>query len=252
MVHKHRFLSMIKQVIQKQSQSFFESFFNSETIKPYSFSVTYENQQSKDEVVSFTNKSKMSYRVNYLNQKRKAYLTISSIDEKFIMLLMQGFNKLKFYNLSNCGAFLVNDLPIMIKINKVQLQNQKEIDSSFALFKTETEILLEDKNRQPILFNELESLNLSINHLTSIAFQQCLGRSQKEPLYLIPARMKKQVVDHFVSGFADSMPDKILMKLTGNKGSFALKGNPDDLNIIRDIGIGRRTGQGFGMIREIW
>jgi CRISPR-associated endoribonuclease Cas6 len=41
------------------------------------------------------------------------------------------------------------------------------------------------------------------------------------------------------------------MYLTGNTGIFKLSGHPKDLEILYKIGIGNRTGQGFGMVEVL-
>jgi CRISPR-associated endoribonuclease Cas6 len=38
------------------------------------------------------------------------------------------------------------------------------------------------------------------------------------------------------------------MYITGNTGIFKLSGDAEDLNMLYKIGIGNRTGQGFGML----
>jgi len=41
------------------------------------------------------------------------------------------------------------------------------------------------------------------------------------------------------------------MVLTTYKGTFCLKGDPEDLQLLYQTGIGLRTGQGFGMVEVI-
>jgi CRISPR-associated endoribonuclease Cas6 len=41
------------------------------------------------------------------------------------------------------------------------------------------------------------------------------------------------------------------MTLTVNRGMFQVEGNPEDINYMLKIGIGNRTGQGFGMVEVV-
>lgn len=63
----------------------------------------------------------------------------------------------------------------------------------------------------------------------------------------IPINLKKQVVKHTLKGFREKT-GKPYMTFTTFQGCFKLKGHPQDLQTLYQIGIGLRTGQGFGMV----
>lgn len=66
----------------------------------------------------------------------------------------------------------------------------------------------------------------------------------------IPVKLRKQVVKHTLKGFREKT-GKPYMTLTCFEGCFKLKGDPRDLQMLYQIGIGLRTGQGFGMVEVI-
>ncbi|MCS7200511.1 MAG: hypothetical protein N2327_00440 [Caldimicrobium sp.] len=55
------------------------------------------------------------------------------------------------------------------------------------------------------------------------------------------------MVKHTLKGFRERT-GKPYMTLTCFEGHFRLKGDPEDLQALYQMGIGLRTGQGFGMV----
>jgi CRISPR-associated endoribonuclease Cas6 len=81
-------------------------------------------------------------------------------------------------------------------------------------------------------------------------FREFYGRSLKETLKFYPLNMRKEVVKHTLRSFREKT-GKPIMYITGNSGIFKLKGHPEDLQVIYQIGFGNRRSQGFGMVDVI-
>lgn len=66
----------------------------------------------------------------------------------------------------------------------------------------------------------------------------------------IPLKLKKQVIKHTIKGFREKT-GKPYMMLTCFEGCFQSIGEPEDLQMLYQTGIGLRTGQGFGMVEVV-
>lgn len=131
--------------------------------------------------------------------------------------------------------------------------NEKEIMSSEALLKTNTPVSIEDKDGKPILpllqvsDYSLQSFNDHFNAIHDRILKDIRGQGLYKEMEFVPVKIKKQVVKHTLKGFREKT-GKPYMTLTCFEGCFKLKGDPRDLQMLYQIGIGLRTGQGFGMV----
>ena len=107
---------------------------------------------------------------------------------------------------------------------------------------------MEDK---PVLFSD-KRFEKELNEVTDriLRSETIKGKGLEKPLKFEPLKMNKQVVKHTLKAFREKT-GKPIMYLTGNSGIFKLSGHPKDLEILYRIGIGNRTGQGFGMVEVL-
>lgn len=108
--------------------------------------------------------------------------------------------------------------------------------------------MIETKDGKPILPSDnVEDFNIEFNAIHDRIFKDIRGYGLKRALEFEPLSLKKQVVKHTLKGFREKT-GKPYMTLTCFEGSFRLSGDPEDLQMLYQIGIGLRTGQGFGMV----
>ncbi|MEJ5173151.1 MAG: CRISPR-associated endoribonuclease Cas6, partial [Hydrogenothermaceae bacterium] len=178
-------------------------------------------------------------------------LYISSIDYRFLISLVNGLRKVKVFNLSNEENMLVNGEKIYLELVDIKVLKERPIQSKTVIFKTNSPIIIEDKNDNPVIFDD-ENFEKELNEVTNRIFMSDIvkGRGLSEPLKFEPINMKKQVIKHTLKSFREKT-GKPVMYLTGSSGIFKLTGHPKDLEILYKIGIGNRTGQGFGMVEVI-
>ncbi|MEN3009360.1 CRISPR-associated endoribonuclease Cas6, partial [Pseudothermotoga sp.] len=142
-----------------------------------------------------------------------------------------------------------------IEIKNILLLAEKTINDSEVTFKTMSYISVEDENDQPIdLFRNndidskaLENFTRHLNAIQDRRFKDLRGYGLKQSFTFIPKQLSKKVVRHTLKGFRDQT-GKPFMMLTTYHGIFTLRGEPEDLQFTYQVGLGLRTGQGFGML----
>lgn len=240
--YRNRFYAMIKQAVTLSNKDFSDNFFQDNIPKPFTFSVNFGKFNLMDEWITLNEN---------VNVKDKVFLPkglvsvyISSSDHEFLFYLIKGLNKMKYFEFTNIRSFKVNNETLIYKIVDIKPINQKPIKSNEILMRTHSPISLENYHKKPILLND-ESINTHINTNVSRIFE-LLGFTLKEPIEIKAIDIKKEVVKHTLSEFLkSSLP---YFTWTCSSGLFLIKGNPEDLDIIRNIGLGNRTAQGFGMV----
>ncbi len=107
---------------------------------------------------------------------------------------------------------------------------------------------LEHPHHAPVIDNDqLERFNHHLNAIQDRILKDLRGYGLKKPLEFLPINMKKKGVKHTLKAFREQT-GKPYMVLTTYQGTFCLRGDPEDLQLLYQTGIGLRTGQGFGMV----
>jgi len=240
--YRNRFYAMIKQAVTLSNKDFSDNFFQDNIPKPFTFSVNFGKFNLMDEWITLNEN---------VNVKDKVFLPkglvsvyISSSDHEFLFYLIEGLKQMKYFEFTNIRSFKVNNETLIYKIVDIKPINQKPIKSNEVIMRTHSPILLENHLKKPILLND-ENVNEHINHNINKMFE-FLNFQPNEPLEIKAIEIEKQVVKHTHSGFLkSSLP---YFTYTCSSGLFLIKGDPKDLDIIRNIGLGNRTAQGFGMV----
>jgi CRISPR-associated endoribonuclease Cas6 len=181
--------------------------------------------------------------VFYFPQNSYLSFYVSSSDYHFIINLYNGLLEIKDFDFKN---------GITLKLDRVFMLNEKKIIHEEAVFKTKSPILIEDKDGKPILpiastLSPIASFNEHFNAIHDRILKDVRGHGLYREMEFVPIKLKKQVVKHTLKGFREKT-GKPYMTLTCFEGCFKLKGDPRDLQMLYQIGIGLRTGQGFGMV----
>ncbi len=250
-LYRHRILSLIKEAIKKSDKEYKDFLYKNKITKPFTFNLTFPKQKellTKNIQIdkNFSIEDTVAIiKEGYLN------LFISSSDYKFIINLFNGLKKLKSFDFSSDENMLVDGERITIDIKSVRILNERPIKSDNILFKTNSPILIEDKNDNPILFSD-KNFEKELNEITDriLSSSHIKGKGLEKPLKFEPIKMSKQVIKHTQKEFREKT-GKPVMYLTTNSGIFKLHGHPKDLELLYKIGIGNKTGQGFGMVEVL-
>jgi len=248
---RHKIVSLFKEALRKSDKEYKDFLYKNKITKPFSFNLVLPREKEiKKEKIQIDKDFIVEDLVFYPNQPF-INLYISSLDYRFIADLFNGLMNLKTFRFSSDKNMLVNGEKIIWEIKKVIPLKERPILGDEVIFKTNSPILVETRDDKPVIFSD-ENFEKELNEITNqiLKSPHIKGKGLERPLKFEPINMKKQVVKHTLKAFREKA-GKPYMLLTGNSGVFKLKGHPKDLEILYKIGIGNRTGQGFGMVEVI-
>jgi CRISPR-associated endoribonuclease Cas6 len=247
-LYRHRIISLIKEALMRSDKDYKEFLYNGKISKPFTFSLMFPNTKE------FVNK-RISIDRNFEIDDKVALikdgflsLFVSSSDYRFVISLVTGLKKIGTFNFSYGDCMLVDGKSINLEVKSISVLNEKVINNNFAIFRTMSPIVLEDKDDKPIIFLD-DNFEKELNEIMDriLRSQIIRGFGLKRHLEFEPIKMSKQVIKHTLKDFREKT-GKPIMYITGNTGIFKLSGDAEDLNMLYKIGIGNRTGQGFGML----
>lgn len=214
-------LSMIKKVISDFDQEYFDNIFfykgkKSKKIKPFTFSTFFRDYKIQE---------------RYIEVNGDVKIIISSADMKLIMILFNGFMNMKTY-----GDF--------IKIS-VNIEKERKINKEEVIFKTLSPIHIKGKDGKDLDIED-GNYNKVFNYYADIILRSYRGYGLNKALEFIPLNMKKTVAKEQIKGFKEKT-GKEYIYIKAYSGIFKLSGNIDDLNLLKDLGVGARR-SGFGNI----
>lgn len=214
-------LSMIKDVLSNHDKEYFDNMFfyegkKSKAIKPFTFSVYFRDYKIDKEFIEVNGEVK---------------IIISSADMKLNMILFNGFMGMKTY-----GDFIKSS---------VNIEKDRKIESNEVMLKTLSPIYIKDKNGNDLDVND-EIYNEEFNYFADLILRGYRGYGLNEKLEFTPLNMKKVVAKEEIRGFKDKTGKKYIY-IKAYSGVFRLKGNIDDLYLLKELGVGARR-SGFGTI----
>lgn len=215
-------LSMIKNTISKYNEDYYNEMFfyedkKTKKSKPFTFSVFFQD-----------------YKINkdYIDVNGNVKVVFSTPDLKLNMILFNGFMKMKEY-----GEFE----KISVRISK-----ERKVEGNEGIFKTLSPIYLKNSNGEAIELND-ENYNKEFNYFANYILKCYRGYGLKQELSFVPMDMKKVVVKEEIKGFKEKTNKKYIY-LNSYSGMFYLSGDKDDLNLLKELGVGSRRNSGFGSI----
>ncbi len=249
-IYRHKIISLIKEALRISDNAYKEYLYGSKIPKPFCFNLYIPpTRKVHSAEIKIDNRYIIRDKVFFFPENSYCQLFISSLDYRFILDLYNGLNKIKVFEFSSDDNMLINGCRIKWQIKKLYVLNEKTINKYKILFKTCSPLVVENKEDKPVLFYEdtfIEELNI----IMSKKFKSLIGRDLISELKFKPLNMKKQVVKHTLKEFRERT-GKPVMYITANAGTFELRGHPEDLTLIYQIGLGNRTGQGFGMVEVV-
>jgi CRISPR-associated endoribonuclease Cas6 len=216
-------------------------------IKPFCFAIYYRMDKFEDNVISMDGLLNMN-------------LSMGDITDRFTLALFNGIRGGRGRN-----SLYPFPFPLGEKLDLVQVTLEKEYEPNYFLrgevsFKTLSPILLhneEKKNTKAVLHPAttmkkgdtiVEGRNLVVSEETFLtSLRVSLKGISQHNIEFLPGKLTSINIPYSIGNIDDQKP----INLIGFKGSFTLKGDPEDLYNIYRFGMGFKRNQGFGMLEVV-
>jgi len=136
-----------------------------------------------------------------------------------------------------------------LTLKRVNLLKEKLPTNGEVLFKTLSPIAVKGKSGA-FLDLEAEEYTDALNYISSEMLRDFRGYGLKKPLEFVPIAMKKQVVKLKHEEF-EALNEDMILYVNAYRGTFKLKGDPEDLVLITQTGLGFRRSSGFGNVQLV-
>lgn len=218
-------ISIIKEALKKEDENYYKELYEGK-------------KASKNFTFSFYVKDYVKEGDMFVKNDG-VYMTISTPDVRFGLTLYNGLNKMGVMRYKH---YVLNRG--FIKIDK-----EMNIADTSVIIKTLSPIIISKDTSGYLMVGE-EGFNERLNYVMDIVLKNYRGYGLTEPIELVPLKVNKVVVKQDLRGFKEET-NKAYNCIDANKGTFILKGSREDLNLICQIGIGFRRGQGFGNVKIV-
>lgn len=220
--YRMNFVSLIKKAIEIESKEEFEKLYyykdkKNKKIKPFTFSVYINDFKIEKDIINVN---------GYIN------LIISTPSYNLGIVIYNGLLKLKKHN--------------NLVIQKLSLEKEKAVTNNKEKFKTLSPIYIKD-NENKVLTPWDSNFTKEFNYITNLLLESYRGFGLQEELIFTPINMKKVVVKEKIKGFIEETKKEVIF-ITAYSGIFELQGNIEDLNLLKQLGVGFRRSEGFGLI----
>lgn len=217
--------SLLKEALKTSDEEYFK--------KLYYYGEDKANKKSKDFCYSvYINNPRIEGKEilcdNYI------IINVSSPNEEFMLNLYNGLVKFKNYKLYG------------LKKENIKFIPSKEVLNRFIICNTLSPIYIQDKDKNPLMYYDKNFLK-EFRYMSDLILRNYRGYGLLEEIDFIPLDMKKIVCKERITKFT-KITGKEYMYLNANKGIFALKGNPKDLNDLSNLGLGFKRNEGYGSI----
>jgi CRISPR-associated endoribonuclease Cas6 len=216
--YRMKVLSLIKQAVRVANSRYYDQIFiqSKNKIKPFSFS---------------------TYLHNFFFEGTKIHLdqitiTISTPDMEFAVHAFNGLRKIKQYQLNDDTWVQSN----------FQLLNEPTITGRKIVFNTMSPILIENSDGKPLSPAD-DEYEKELNYYANLQVKEYANRELFEWIRFTPIHMKKMVVREKNRHLQADSP----LYFTTYRGTFMLEGNPQDLQLIYQLGLGKRSTY-FGLL----
>lgn len=227
--YNYLILSLIKSVLSRENPTLFKMMYEDEEIqfrtKPFTFALKLEDFNIEKEEVLL---------------KERVVLTVSTNDYVFGSVIYNSFINTRTFQYQNLYD---------IKIGKVNVLKERNINSTEAVFKTLSPLVIKNKEGKFISITD-EDYENELNYIANEVLKSSRGIGLKENLKFEPVLMKKRVVKEKISKVT-KRTSKDIFYITGTEGIFKLTGDKEDLNLIYKMGLGFRRSSGFGCLEIV-
>lgn len=170
------------------------------------------------------------------NVRGEIRLTISSPDVEFILHLYNGFIQQREFRYKH----------FEFKVSHVKVLQEKLPKTGKVLCQTKSPIVIRNREGKFLNIEDPDYLT-ELNYISNECVKQLEGRSLYSPIKLTPVLMTKKVVQLKHEAFKKLNPQNI-MYLNSYEGSFILEGDPRDIRILVQCGLGFRRSEFLGFI----
>jgi len=221
--YRMKVYSLLKEAIRRVDETYYKKIFvkQQSEMKPFSFAVFLKDFSMTETKILL----------------KELTITISSTME-FAVHAFNGLRTITSYEIVGETWTQTN----------LQLLKEANITSGIVYMKTLSPILVEDKQGKPLSPND-EKFEAELNYFANLKVKHVEGRELFKPIRFTPFNMKKTVVKESNQVFRKTNKNASLY-FTTYRGSFKLEGHPNDLQILYQLGIGKRTSF-FGLIEYV-
>src|SRR5699024_2064846 len=211
-------LSILKEMIRNGSSSYYKELFEkrNEKMKPISYSNFIKGLKFEKEMILGD----------------ELHMNVSSLDYAFIMHLMNDSKRNHTYFIHNEKLILKNKI----------LLPKKTITKHEVIFKTLSPVLIDTKDKKPVLATE-EDFSTEFEYTSNLILKEVYGVNPEQPIELLQSMMSKEVIKERLH-----QKQNTPLYLTGNKGLLHVRGNPKDLQKLYEAGVSMRRSLGFGLL----
>ena len=240
------FVSLIKEAVRRADEEMYNEVYvlPNRRVKPFCFAIYYKREKVEDNVI---------YTDGLVNMN----LSMGDITDRFVLALFNGIRGGK-----GRTSLYPFPFPLGEKLHLAQVMLEKEYLPNYfhqygVSFKTLSPILLhneEKKNTKAVLHpattmksgeNIVSGRNLVISKEAFLnSLKISLNGVATNPIQFVPGKLTATKIPYSVGNIDDQRP----INLIGFKGSFTLRGEPDDLYNVYRFGMGFKRNQGFGMV----
>ncbi|HEX8137566.1 MAG TPA: CRISPR-associated endoribonuclease Cas6 [Pyrinomonadaceae bacterium] len=207
---------MLKKALENSNPQFYEKYYSAlHTLKPFTFSIYFPELSGQEG--------------KHFNVGHKAFLNFSTSSYEFGTYLYNGLLTLRRFPLFS-NALMLSD---------IELRRITAVTKDIVIFKTLSPFLINSKGNPnwyllPGQDGFEEGLNFAVREIA-----RTFLKTEDASIDFKPINIKRKVVRHYN------------MDMQGGVGIFELRGQPELLNLIYQIGLGVRRSQGFGMLEIV-
>jgi len=253
-LYRHRVMSLFKEALKISDEEYKNLLYAENFPKPFTFNVHFPKgyRIEKESLVIDETFIVENLETFYIPENQFLVIYVSSPDYRFLVSLYNGLLRLKNFAFSSDRTMIVGGDRLFWKVEKVVPLKGKPILKNRIIVKTCSPLLVEENKgrfKRPVLFKE-SGFKEIFNEISDKKLKTLRGKGLKGEISIRPLSVEKVIVKHTLDGFRKST-GKPYMFLTANRGIFELSGDVEDLNYLVEMGLGSRTGQGFGMVEVV-
>lgn len=203
---------------------------------------TFSNDRANKQIKPFTGHIQMS---DYELQeddfvvRGDIRLNVSSPNTEFILNLYNGLIEQREFQYKEYRFSVAH-----VKVLQEKLPNTGKI-----LCQTKSPIVIRNRKGQFLNIDD-PNYGKELNYISNECIKQLEGRLLYSPIKFTPVLMEKKVVQLKHEAFEKLNPQKVLY-MNSYVGSFILEGDPRDLSLLVQLGLGFRRSLFFGNIEFI-
>ena len=216
-------VSLVKEALRRADENYYRQLYETEErmMKPFCYAPFLQNFEIQEQTISLDGLD----------------ITFSSPDPEFILYLYNGLLKIDNFQYQD----------FQLKKEKILPLREYTIRHNKAIFRSLSPLLIDDENNNP-LSPEDPAYIKNVNYIADLILKNYRGKGLSEELGVKAGSMKKEVIKENYRDFAKNETNEGCIFFTGYKGHLQLEGSPVDLQLLYQLGLSKRRGQGFGFL----